>query len=76
VRVGVVQPVALAGSAKDLCHLTLARTAASITDAGLAGKAELAALVTELERLAADPTTLVSVSRIVQSWGRVPFSRL
>jgi SAM-dependent methyltransferase len=75
VHVGVVQPVALAGSTKDLCHLTLARTAASITAAGLAGEAELAELVTELERLAADPTTLVSVPRIVQSWGRVPISR-
>ena len=75
VQVGVVQPVALTGGAKDLCHLTLARTAAAITAAGLAGEAELAELVTELERLAADPTTLVSVPRIVQSWGRVPFSR-
>jgi hypothetical protein len=70
-----VQPVALAGSTKDLCHLTLARTHASITAAGLGDEADLAELVTELERLAADPTTLVSVPRIVQSWGRMPFSR-
>lgn len=69
VRVRVVQPVSLDGGAKVRCVLTLERTAAAIVEEGVASAEEVAAVLAELRVLAADHTTLISVPRIVQSWG-------
>lgn len=69
VQVRVVQPVSLDGGAKLLCVLTLERTATAIVDGGITSAEEVAAVLAELRMLAADRTTLISVPRIVQSWG-------
>jgi hypothetical protein len=71
VEVGVVQPVDMVDGAKVMCYLTLERTAAAVTGEGLATAEEVAAIVAELRAFAADPTTLVSVPRMVHTWGRV-----
>ena len=49
--------------------MTLERTAAAIVDEGIASAEEVAAVLAKLRVLAADRTTLISVPRIVQSWG-------
>ncbi|MDQ4033919.1 MAG: hypothetical protein M3332_17430 [Actinomycetota bacterium] len=69
VQVTAVQPVSLDGGPKVMCVLTLERTAAAIVDEGIASAEEVAAVLAELRVLAADRTTLISVPRIVQSWG-------
>lgn len=69
VQVRAVQPVSLDGGPKVMCVLTLERTAAAIVDEGIASAEEVAAVSAELRVLAADRTTLISVPRIVQSWG-------
>lgn len=69
VQVRVVQPTSLDGGAKLMCLLTLERTAAAIVGEGVASTEEVAAVLAELQVLTADRTTLISVPRIVQSWG-------
>lgn len=72
VQVRAVQPVALEGGPKLMCHLTLERTAAAVVGEGIATAAEVASLLAKLRDFAADPTTVVSLPRIVQAWGSVP----
>ncbi|MGH4006901.1 MAG: methyltransferase domain-containing protein [Pseudonocardiaceae bacterium] len=69
VQVRAVQPVSLDGATKVMCVLTLERTAAAVVGEGIASAEEVAAVLAQLRGLAADRTTLISVPRIVQSWG-------
>ncbi|HET9255355.1 MAG TPA: methyltransferase domain-containing protein [Pseudonocardiaceae bacterium] len=69
VQVRAVQPVSLDGGAKAMCVVSLERTATAIVEEGIASAEEVAAVLAELRVLAADRTTLMSMPRIVQSWG-------
>jgi SAM-dependent methyltransferase len=76
VHVNVVQPTGFRpnGVEKDikvLMPLTLANIADSAIAEGLIARDEADALLDEMYRLADDPTTVVAMPRIVQSWGYV-----
>jgi hypothetical protein len=80
VSVNVVQPAGRAteGVEHDV-KLLSSLTLESIADAALAelaiARAELEVVLDELNRVAADPTTLMTLPRIFQTWGwRVPAS--
>jgi hypothetical protein len=66
----VVQLAALRGEVKLINAVTMEAIAESVLAAGLATRAEIAAIVAELYRLGRDETTVMSIPRIVQSWGR------
>ena len=68
--VAVVQPVGLRGDAKLLDPVTMENIAAAVLAERLATKEEIDAVAREMFEFAGDPTTLVSVPRIVQAWGR------
>jgi SAM-dependent methyltransferase len=70
--VNVVQPVALDGPLKMANYLTLDRIATAVVAEGVATQVEVQALLTELLALTEDSTTLLSVPRIVQTWGTLP----
>lgn len=67
-----MQPAALQGAPKAMSYLTLERTASALTAEGIATAEEVEEVLAELRAFAADPTSLVSIPRIVQSWGEVP----
>ncbi len=70
VQVVVYQACALEGEIKLITPLTLDRIANAAIAEGIATRDELADLVADLDRYAADPTTLLSLPRVVQTWGR------
>jgi SAM-dependent methyltransferase len=74
VHVNVVQPTGfrpegLDWDIKALMPLTLANIADSAIAEGLATRDEVEVMLDELNRLAADPSTVMATPRIVQSWG-------
>lgn len=73
-RVGiqVSQHLALAGEAKLIVPLTLARIADTVVAEGVASVDEVDRTITELYAHAADPTTLMGNTRVIQTWGRKP----
>jgi hypothetical protein len=68
--VAVVQPVGLQGDTKLLDPVTMQGIAGAVLAEGLATKDEIDAVAHAMFEFALDPTTLVSVPRIVQVWGR------
>jgi SAM-dependent methyltransferase len=70
VGVRVVQPVAFEGDANRVHHLTLERIAPAVVAEGVATEAEVAEVSAGLRAFTDDPTTLISLPRIVQTWGR------
>jgi SAM-dependent methyltransferase len=70
VAVGVAQPTGLGGDVKDLMRLTLERIWESILEEGVASPAELEQIHADLRDFCADPTTVMSVPRVIQAWGR------
>ena len=72
VQVNVAQPAGLSGEVKAIHHLTMDYIRAPVLAHGLAGSEEIDAIVRELRALADDPLSLMSLPRIVQTWGRVP----
>ena len=71
IRTWAAQPVGVApegteGAVKRVSPLTLENIADAAVAEGVAARPELTALTEELHRLAADPHTLMSASRIVQ----------
>jgi hypothetical protein len=78
VSVNVVQPAAIGrdGFERDVklvSPLTLENIADAAVAEGVISQDELEEVLDELYRLAGDPTTLITLPRIVQSWGwRVP----
>ena len=72
VQVSIVQPVALKGEAKLISPITLENIAPAVLAEGLASEEEIDQLVRELYEFAADESTLASVPRIFQTWGRRP----
>jgi len=69
VQMQVTQPCGLDGEVKLLAEITMAAIAQSVIGAGLATAEEVKELIVELSRYARDPTTVMSLPRIVQSWG-------
>ena len=70
VGVNVVQPAGLSGEVKLLCPLTLEATADAVLAAHLVSVDELNKTVDDLYAFANAESTLLSVPRIVQTWGR------
>jgi len=68
--VAVVQPTFTAGPGKRLALVTLEHIREAVQAAGLAALAEVNAARDELERFTRDPTTLLSLPRVFQVWGR------
>ena len=66
----VVQPAGLRGEVKLLNAITMEAIADAVLAAGFATAAEIDAIVDELYRIGRDETTVMSVVRIVQAWGR------
>jgi 2-polyprenyl-3-methyl-5-hydroxy-6-metoxy-1,4-benzoquinol methylase len=70
VGVAVAQPCGLEGEPKLISPLTLERIAESVVAEGVATAGEVQQTIAELYEYYADPTSLMSVPRIVQAWGR------
>jgi SAM-dependent methyltransferase len=70
VHVAVVQPCGLDGDAKLISPLTLERIAESALAESVVGRDELAQTLGELYRYHEDPTTIMSLPRVVQAWAR------
>ena len=71
VRIGVAvsHESALQGDAKVISPLTLARIATAVVSEGVASEEDVARCLADLYDYAADPTTVMSMPRIVQAWG-------
>jgi SAM-dependent methyltransferase len=70
VAVSVAQPTGLGGDVKGLMLLTLERIWQSILEEGVASPADLEQIDAQLRDFCDDPTTVMSVPRVVQAWGR------
>lgn len=66
----VALPTFVDGDAKRLAAITMEHIRARVTEAGLATDEEIDEIVRELSVLAADPTTIISMPRVFQVWGR------
>jgi SAM-dependent methyltransferase len=72
VDLNVVQPVGLTGEVKVGVAITIENLMEPILEDGLLAREELDLLIRELYEYAANPRTVISHPRIVQSWGRRP----
>jgi SAM-dependent methyltransferase len=72
VQVNVAQPAGLTGEVKAIHHLTMDYIRAPVLAHGLASAEVIDGIVQELRALADDALTLMSLPRIVQTWGSVP----
>jgi ubiquinone/menaquinone biosynthesis C-methylase UbiE len=70
VDVNIVQPAGLQGEVKLINPLTMENIIGPVLEDGLATRDEIDGIVHELHEFAVNPTTLSSVPRIVQAWGR------
>ena len=70
IDVNVVQPAGIQGEVKLINPLTMENIVGPVLEDGLATRDEIDGIVRELYEFAADPTTLSSLPRIVQAWGR------
>jgi SAM-dependent methyltransferase len=69
VRMAVVQPAGVEGEVKLVAPATLENVADAVVAAGLLTRVELGRVVGELYEFARDPTTVLSLPRVVQAWG-------
>ncbi|MGE5192986.1 MAG: methyltransferase domain-containing protein, partial [Deltaproteobacteria bacterium] len=72
VEMNVVQPAGISGEVKLLNPVTMENIADAVVADGLASQAEVEKIIAELYEFARSPRTVVSISRIVQTWGRKP----
>lgn len=70
VDISVSQPVALVGAPKLASAMTMEHIAGAVLEDSLATADEVAEIVKAVYAFAEDPTTLASMPRIVQVWGR------
>lgn len=72
VQVSAAAPCALDGEMKLIAQITMEKIADAVIEAELATADEIHEIVAELDRYARDTTTVMSMPRIVHSWGRGP----
>jgi len=70
VELNVVQPAHMHGQGKLMAPLTMSRISDALTAEGLATESEAQRILTELNEIAADSETLISLPRIFQVWGK------
>jgi SAM-dependent methyltransferase len=69
VGMSVVQPAGVEGEVKLVAPVTLENVADAVVAAGLITRAELGRVLGELYEFARNPTTVMSLPRVVQAWG-------
>jgi SAM-dependent methyltransferase len=69
VQMSIAQPAGTHGEVKLISPLTMEFIAESILAEGLADRREIDRIIAELYEFARDPRTLMSLPRIVQTWG-------
>jgi 2-polyprenyl-3-methyl-5-hydroxy-6-metoxy-1,4-benzoquinol methylase len=69
VQMNVVQPAGFDGEVKLIAAITVQNIADALLAEHLASRDEIDVIVDELDALASDGRTVMSVSRIVQAWG-------
>ena len=72
IEVGLIQPLHLQGDHKRLILTTLENIADPVIAEQLATRQELDATIEDLTAFTADPTSLIAMPRVVQSWGVKP----
>jgi SAM-dependent methyltransferase len=70
VELSVIQPAHIHGEGKLMAPLTMARISDALTHEGLATEIEAQQIITELNDVAADCETVISLPRIFQVWGK------
>ena len=70
VELNVIQPAHVRGEGKQMAPLTMSRISGALVAEALATKHEVQQILTELNRVAADSETLISLPRIFQVWGK------
>jgi SAM-dependent methyltransferase len=69
-EVSVIQPAHIRGEGKLMAAITMSRISDSLTAEGLATQSEVQQILTELNHIAADSETVISLPRIFQVWGK------
>ena len=72
IQVSVAQPAGVGGEVKEGASLTLTRIAKSAIETGATTQAVIAEAIKGLDAFAARPDTLMSIPRIVETWGVRP----
>jgi SAM-dependent methyltransferase len=70
IELNVIQPAHIHGEGKLMAPLTMARISDALTSEGLAPENEVQQILTELNRVADDCETVISLPRIFQVWGK------
>jgi ubiquinone/menaquinone biosynthesis C-methylase UbiE len=70
IELNVIQPVHIYGEGKLMAPLTMSRVSDALTAEGLAADGEVRQILTELNRVAADCETVMSLPRVFQVWGK------
>jgi len=70
IELNVIQPAHMHGEGKLMAPLTMSRISDALTTEGLATEIEAQQILTELNDVAADSETMISLPRIFQVWGK------
>ena len=70
IELNVIQPAHIHGEGKLMAPFTMSRVSDSIIAEGLATEGEVKEILIELNHVAADSETLISLPRIFQVWGK------
>ena len=70
IELGMIQPTHIHGEGKLMAPFTMSRITAALIGEGLVTETEAEQILTELNQIAADRETVVSLPRIFQVWGK------
>ena len=70
VELNVTQPAHIDGEGKLMAPITMSRISVAVTAEGLATEEEVRQILNELNEVAADRETVMSLPRIFQVWGK------
>lgn len=70
IEVNVIQPAHIRGEGKLMAPLTMSRISDALTAEGLTTQTEAQQILTDLNRVAANCETVISLPRIFQVWGK------
>jgi SAM-dependent methyltransferase len=70
VELKIIQPAHISGEGKLMAPLTMSRISDALVAEGLASDDEVQQILSELNRIAADRETVMSLPRIFQVWGK------